>query len=31
MSNMRVKNTSGFDLSIILPNVRYRRDLRPGQ
>lgn len=31
MSMMRVKNTSGFDVSIILPNVRYRRDLRPGQ
>lgn len=31
MSKMRIKNTSTFVVSIILNNVRYRRDLNPGQ
>ena len=31
MSKMRIKNTSNFVVSIILNNVRYRRDLNPGQ
>lgn len=31
MSKVRIKNTSNFVISIILNNVRYRRDLNPGQ
>lgn len=31
MSKIKVKNTSGYQISIILNNVRYRRDLNPGQ
>ena len=30
MSKVRIKNTSGYRISIILDNVRYRRDLNPG-
>lgn len=31
MSKVKIKNTSGYRISIILDNVRYRRDLNPGQ
>ena len=31
MSKIRIKNTSTYRISIILDNVRYRRDLNPGQ
>lgn len=31
MSKVKVKNTSSYRISIILDNVRYRRDLNPGQ
>lgn len=31
MSKMKIKNVSNFAISIILNNVRYRRDLNPGQ
>lgn len=31
MAKVKVKNTSGYRISIILDNVRYRRDLNPGQ
>ena len=31
MSKVQIKNTSGYRISIILDNVRYRRDLNPGQ
>lgn len=31
MSKMKIKNVSNFAVSIILNNVRYRRDLNPGQ
>ena len=31
MSKMIIKNVSNFAISIILNNVRYRRDLNPGQ
>lgn len=31
MSKMKIKNVSNFVVSIILNNVRYRRDLNPGQ
>ena len=30
MAKVRIKNTSTYKLSIILENVRYRRDLNPG-
>ena len=31
MSKIKIKNTSTYRISIILDNVRYRRDLNPGQ
>ena len=31
MSKVKIKNVSGYRVSIILDNVRYRRDLNPGQ
>lgn len=31
MSKIKIKNTSAYRISIILDNVRYRRDLNPGQ
>lgn len=31
MNKVKVKNTSSYRISIILDNVRYRRDLNPGQ
>ena len=31
MSKMKIKNVSNFAVSSILANVRYRRDLNPGQ
>ena len=31
MSKVKIKNTSNYRISIILDNVRYRRDLNPGQ
>lgn len=31
MSKVKIKNTSAYRISIILDNVRYRRDLNPGQ
>ena len=31
MSKIKIKNTSNYQLTIILPNVRYRRDLNPNQ
>lgn len=31
MSKAKIKNTSSYRVSIILDNVRYRRDLNPGQ
>ena len=31
MSKVKIKNVSDYRLSIILDNVRYRRDLNPGQ
>ena len=31
MAKVRIKNISSYDVLITLPNVRYRRDLRPGQ
>lgn len=31
MSNIKIKNTSNFHLHINLPNVRYVRDMTPGQ
>ena len=31
MSKMKIKNTSNFNITIVLNNVRYRRDLNPGQ
>ena len=31
MSKVKIKNTSTYRISIILDNVRYRRDLNPGQ
>lgn len=31
MSKVKIKNTSTYQVSIILDNVRYRRDLKPGQ
>lgn len=30
MSKIKIKNTSTYRISIILDNVRYRRDLNPG-
>lgn len=30
MSKVKIKNTSSYRISIILDNVRYRRDLNPG-
>ena len=30
MSKVKIKNTSTYRISIILDNVRYRRDLNPG-
>jgi hypothetical protein len=30
MSKVKIKNTSSYKISIILDNVRYRRDLNPG-
>lgn len=30
MSKMKIKNTSNFNITIVLNNVRYRRDLNPG-
>ncbi len=30
MSKIKIKNTSSYRISIILDNVRYRRDLNPG-
>ena len=30
MAKVKIKNTSTYKLSIILENVRYRRDLNPG-
>lgn len=30
MAKIKIKNTSTYKLSIILDNVRYRRDLNPG-
>lgn len=30
MNKVKIKNTSGYRISIILDNVRYRRDLNPG-
>ena len=30
MAKVRIKNTSNYRISIILDNVRYRRDLNPG-
>lgn len=30
MSKVKIKNTSNYRISIILDNVRYRRDLNPG-
>ena len=30
MSKVKIKNTSSYRISIILYNVRYRRDLNPG-
>lgn len=31
MAKVRIKNISGYPLNITLPNVRYRRELMPGQ
>ena len=31
MAKVKIKNTSNYRISIILDNVRYRRDLNPGQ
>ena len=31
MAKVKIKNTSSYRISIILDNVRYRRDLNPGQ
>ena len=31
MGKTKIKNTSSYRISIILDNVRYRRDLNPGQ
>ena len=31
MAKVNIKNTSNYRISIILDNVRYRRDLNPGQ
>ena len=31
MAKVKIKNISSYDVLITLPNVRYRRDLRPGQ
>lgn len=31
MNKVKIKNTSNYRISIILENVRYRRDLNPGQ
>ena len=31
MNKVKVKNTSSYRISIILNNVRFRRDLNPGQ
>lgn len=31
MNKMKIKNVSNFNISVILNNVRYRRDLNPGQ
>ena len=31
MAKVKIKNTSNYRISIILDNVRYRRDLGPGQ
>lgn len=31
MSKVRIKNISNYTMDIVLPNVRYRRDLVPGQ
>jgi hypothetical protein len=30
MNKVKIKNTSNYRISIILDNVRYRRDLNPG-
>ena len=30
MAKVKIKNTSNYRISIILDNVRYRRDLNPG-
>ena len=30
MAKVKIKNTSSYRISIILDNVRYRRDLNPG-
>lgn len=31
MAKVRIKNISTYTVDIVLPNVRYRRDLAPGQ
>lgn len=31
MSKVRIKNISTYTVDVVLPNVRYRRDLAPGQ
>ena len=31
MAKVKIKNISSYEILITLPNVRYRRDLRPGQ
>lgn len=31
MNKVKIKNTSNFIITLILNNVRYRRDLQPGQ
>ena len=31
MAKVKIKNISSYEVLITLPNVRYRRDLRPGQ